>query len=274
MTDQVPTLSQRVADSFSRLRTAAKDLNSISDELGKSITEIDSALKKLNLGVSVWVRIREGNGLPNQSWYWREEVGYDKTNSSWGIFLRKADGDYSYDDEREEVWRFSDGPRALRIAALDFIPELIDKLSEEAAKTTTTIRSKLNDVQLVAAALSGSERSTLPIRPSKDLKNSSAMPTIEELQVTAVAALASHGHASASQMLSTARWLWESNDVRILVPGIGKKMLALTVNATAEKIIRDELKKYPWVGSFAVMPREALASKSDVDVSAIKKEGK
>ena len=61
-------LSERVASYYAQLTSAAKDLNSISDELGKSIAEIDMALKKLNLGVAVWVPIRKEDGpLPAQT---------------------------------------------------------------------------------------------------------------------------------------------------------------------------------------------------------------
>ena len=53
MTIDQSSLPQRVANYYSLLSEAAKDLNSISDELGKPIAEVDSALKKVNLGVAV-----------------------------------------------------------------------------------------------------------------------------------------------------------------------------------------------------------------------------
>jgi DNA polymerase-3 subunit gamma/tau len=42
--------------------------------------------------------------------------------------------------------------------------------------------------------------------------------------------------------------------LRIEVPGIGKKMLALTVNAAAEKIIRQELQKHGVNPRFVLVP--------------------
>jgi len=45
---------------------------------------------------------------------------------------------------------------------------------------------------------------------------------------------------------------WRS--LRIEVPGIGKKMLALTVNAAAEKIIRQELQRLGAPTRFLVVP--------------------
>ncbi len=47
-TEEIP-LSKRVSTYFSQLSAVAADLNSISDQLGKSITEIDTALKTLTL---------------------------------------------------------------------------------------------------------------------------------------------------------------------------------------------------------------------------------
>lgn len=58
-----------------------------------------------------------------------------------------------------------------------------------------------------------------------------------------VAALAGSGHSSAAQLLGAGTWSLDSSAVRVAVPGMGKKMLSLTVNAAAEKIIRTELLK-------------------------------
>ena len=48
----------------------------------------------------------------------------------------------------------------------------------------------------------------------------------------------------------------EGATVRIEVPGIGKKMLALTVNAAAEKIIRQELQRLGAPSRFLAVPGE------------------
>jgi integrase len=49
-----------VAAFYSDLKTVAADLNAVSDELGKSISEIDTVLKNLNLGIVVWVTLADG----------------------------------------------------------------------------------------------------------------------------------------------------------------------------------------------------------------------
>ncbi len=57
----------------------------------------------------------------------------------------------------------------------------------------------------------------------------------EAAQQALVSALAQQGHASASQLISTARFTLEATNLRIEVPGVGKKMLGLTVNARSRK---------------------------------------
>ena len=155
MPDQ-PTLAQRVFSSFAQLSTVAADLNAVSDDLGKSVADIDAALKKLNIGISVWVKVRtwDGDDSRGDLSFWSEDLGFAKINGKWGISLRRVDGDYNHpDDESVEEWLFGDAPRALRLQAIDKLPELIEKLNMEAGKTITAIQGKLPEVQTVAAAL-------------------------------------------------------------------------------------------------------------------------
>ena len=66
---------------------------------------------------------------------------------------------------------------------------------------------------------------------------------IEHLREAIVTALATAGHSSAAHLLGSGAWAFEGGCVRVTVPGMGKKMLTLTVNAAAEKIIRQELQR-------------------------------
>ena len=86
----------------------------------------------------------------------------------------------------------------------------------------------------------------------------------EPVRQAIVAALAQSGHASASTLLSTARFTLEATSLRIEVPGLGKKMLALTVNAAAEKIIKQELQRLGAPVRFMVIPGEGVAATSSV----------
>jgi DNA polymerase-3 subunit gamma/tau len=83
-----------------------------------------------------------------------------------------------------------------------------------------------------------------------------------------VQALAAAGHATASQLLSTGSWTLEGSNLRIEVPGMGKKMLALTVNAVAEKVIRQELQRLGAPSRFMVVPGEGRAGSSAAPLAA------
>jgi len=68
------------------------------------------------------------------------------------------------------------------------------------------------------------------------------------------------GHTSAAELLVTGAWTLDGSSIRIEIPGMGKKMLALTVNAAAEKIIRQELQRLCAPTRFLVVPGEGGAA--------------
>ena len=147
------SLSARVQTAFRQLSSAASELNATSDELGKSITELDAELKKINLGVAVWVQFRGGT-YDDPMEYWSEEIGYAKVGGKWGISLRKVEGHAQYpDQETGEMWLFNEAPRKLRLPAIEKIPELLTKMAEDASETAKAIRGKLAAAQEVAAAV-------------------------------------------------------------------------------------------------------------------------
>jgi len=67
--------------------------------------------------------------------------------------------------------------------------------------------------------------------------------SVESIRQDIVSALATAGHGSAAQLLGNGAWRLESTSLQVAVPGMGKKMLSLTVNAAAEKIVRQELQR-------------------------------
>jgi hypothetical protein len=146
------SLAERVQSSYLQLSAVASDLNTVSDELGKSIAEIDAALKKLSLGISVWVEITRWEG--DELDYYTQDIGYAKVGGKWGVALRTVSGNHNYPDRDDvEQWLFNDGPRKLRLAAIEKLPELLKKLSEEAVETTKKIKDRLAEAQEVAAAV-------------------------------------------------------------------------------------------------------------------------
>ena len=82
---------------------------------------------------------------------------------------------------------------------------------------------------------------------------------VESVREQVVSALSEAGHASAAQLLGNGAWRLETTAVQVSVPGIGKKMLVLTVNAAAEKVVRQELQRLGAPTRFVVAPGEGAA---------------
>ncbi|WP_313901017.1 DNA polymerase III subunit gamma/tau [Occallatibacter riparius] len=83
---------------------------------------------------------------------------------------------------------------------------------------------------------------------------------VDTLRQAVVQALAQGGHQSASTLLGAGAWTIDGANLRIEVAGMGKKMLSLTVNAAAEKIIRQELQRLSGPARFMVVPGEGPAA--------------
>lgn len=93
-----------------------------------------------------------------------------------------------------------------------------------------------------------------PAPAAADPAPASSAVDADTLRQAICAVLAQGGHASASQLLSTGQWIAEGASVRVEVPGIGKKMLGLAINAGAEKMIRQELQRLGAPTRFMAVP--------------------
>jgi DNA polymerase-3 subunit gamma/tau len=89
--------------------------------------------------------------------------------------------------------------------------------------------------------------------------SATSLPSIEAIRHAVGCALVEAGHVSAAQLLGAGTWAIDGGNLRIEVAGMGKKMLALTVNAAAEKIIRQELQRLGAPSRFMVVPGEGAA---------------
>ena len=146
-------ITERVENSFKQLTSAAQALSSASDELGKVIRQLDASLKKLALGITVWVELSRSS---DETQYWTSELGYAKIDGKWGIALREIIG-YHLDNEEDssEVWAFNDAPRTLRTEAVAKIPDLLDKMLHQTEETTKDLRSKIAQASELATVVSG-----------------------------------------------------------------------------------------------------------------------
>jgi hypothetical protein len=152
MTTKTDSLNSRISSSYKQLTQAATELNAVSDELGKFVTALDAALRRLNLGIATWLRLEsreDGSGN-----YTKRDLGYAKVGNKWGIALRTMSGNHNdVEDSNVEEWLFNDAPRALRIESVEKLPDLFENLVKEADAATKQIRTKTQRAQALAGAL-------------------------------------------------------------------------------------------------------------------------
>jgi hypothetical protein len=140
------------ASSLEQLSKSAVGLNKASDRLNQAINQLNESLKKLNLGISSWVSFYVYEEGPFSDVH---ELGYGKVNGKWGICIRKTFADQNRDEEGVETteWQFSEAPRDMRIEAIPHLRKVVDKLNEDAAKTTQVIDQKTSEAEALALAI-------------------------------------------------------------------------------------------------------------------------
>jgi hypothetical protein len=144
--------AERIVNSLKQLTASCNDLNSAAEELCDNIAPLNTALRKINPGVSAWHRIA-GNEDEN-GYYWRREIGYVQVGRTWGIALKKVQGSRDDNEHDEEVWLFHDAPRWMQIESVGKIPDLFDELIERTEDTTKKIKAKTIEAKNFAAAIS------------------------------------------------------------------------------------------------------------------------
>jgi hypothetical protein len=154
-------LTEKVQTSYRQLAVAATNLNVVSDALGTVVAELDSALKKLSLGIPCWVYVC---GKPSDGPFYNfYQVGYDKVGGKWAIALRRVWGnDQEPERDESEEWAFNDAPRWLRIDAIDKIPDLFVELTKQANETTNRLGSKLSKAKELATAITAVAKQGAP----------------------------------------------------------------------------------------------------------------
>jgi DNA polymerase-3 subunit gamma/tau len=114
-------------------------------------------------------------------------------------------------------------------------------------------------ITLTEGSLAKAPEAEVQAPAASDNAPSGDAPPVETLREAVGATLVKEGHASAARLLGSASWTIDGANLRIEVPGVGKKMLSLTVNAAADKIIRQELQRLGGPSRFMVVPGEGVA---------------
>ena len=154
MKENSAPLPERAQTAFRKLVVSAANLNSVSDELRQTITEIEAALRKLNVGLAAWVNISTSSGERGDSW--SRDLGYTRYGKDWYVALRTTYSDVTEDDDNEDQWPFNEAPRWMRVEAIGKLPELIEALAKQADDTAEKIKRKNAEAKQFTEAILGS----------------------------------------------------------------------------------------------------------------------
>jgi DNA polymerase-3 subunit gamma/tau len=113
----------------------------------------------------------------------------------------------------------------------------------------------------VEEPIAAPEAEAMPIK-SPEPAVSAGSADIAAMRTAVSTALTNAGHASAAQLLGSGEWTIDGSNLRIEVALMSKKMLALTVNAAAEKIVKQELQRLGGPARFLVVPGAGAGTSS------------
>jgi hypothetical protein len=155
----------KIQANFKILTEIASSLNKASDTLTRTVALLDESLRKLNIGLSVWVNFRNRSEEPN--YYDVEQIGYTKVGSVWGLALRHLWGNESFDDHNQEgPWLFNDASREMRLHSVDKLPEVVEALAKEALDITKKIDAKTEEVLGLAKAIAPVANAPKAVKPT------------------------------------------------------------------------------------------------------------
>lgn len=151
-------MADKIDTTLKELTAVSKSLNQASDELSRQISELESALRELNLGVSAFVpfskepieyKMDDGKVYVDHC---NQDVGYHRLNGKWGLIVSTW---YDSNDDPDTVKQtfLREAPREIRLVAMDKIPDLLKALSEEAQKVTQEATKKVAQIKDISTAL-------------------------------------------------------------------------------------------------------------------------
>ncbi|MGA3100293.1 MAG: DNA polymerase III subunit gamma/tau [Terracidiphilus sp.] len=161
--------------------------------------------------------------------------------------------------QEKSLW--TGGPVASRSAELKTEKAVEDSsVIHSSIRTSESMYRKATPFPVVASQPSGYASSATLTEGALAKAPETNGLAVEHVREVIVAALATAGHSSAAQLLGSGEWVLDGAAVRVAVPGMGKKMLSLTVNAAAEKLIRLELQRLGAPARFLVTGNSEAAA--------------
>jgi hypothetical protein len=191
----------RVKKSIQQFPEAASKLNAATDQLGKSVGQLDAVLKKFSLGVPTWVSFKLESD-ENLDYYYKEELGYAKIGGKWGVAIRTVEYNPGRRDNDIEQWLFNEAPRLLRVQAIEKIPELLQAMLEAAGVMSKQIAEKAEELDVLTAGIS-----EVIDRPSKSINLAGLSPvSAADPSIVAVAEYAKRTNEEVAAQIAAGRY--------------------------------------------------------------------
>jgi hypothetical protein len=148
--------------SLDKLSETAKTISAASRKLTDAVDQLNASLKKLNLGVTVWVQTWHGPDIPGAIEE-TECIGYARVKGKWGVCLSRTVENFAPDPEVTE-WHFAEAPRDMRLRAAAFLSKIVPALQEQADKTAIELEKRAGEAEKLAEAiLSAANKSKAPV---------------------------------------------------------------------------------------------------------------
>jgi hypothetical protein len=146
-------MEESMTINFSNLEKLSKKINEASDDLTKALTSINEKLNSLNLGIETWLEagwcLKTDYGQENEEGYHVETrwlLGYGKSpQGKWSLLVRAEDWLMPANEDLEGRFTGSTEypllscPRDLRVAAIQYIPQLVEQLEKKSEDFTQAV---------------------------------------------------------------------------------------------------------------------------------------
>lgn len=144
--------TKKTPSQIEALSDTAKNINKASRRLTEAIDQVNAALKKLNMGIPVWMPTWSGPDIPGQVQE-SEEIGYAKLKGKWGVCIRLS-VELGGPEPDVTEWHFEDAPRELRLRNIRYLHQLVVAMNEQGNKAANAIDKEAVEAEKLAGILS------------------------------------------------------------------------------------------------------------------------
>ncbi len=151
-------VTAKLESSLNQIASLSKTLNETSDQLSKSIAEVESALNRYALGIWAWIdeplaeeEVQGHTDSAADVFHQVQRLGYGKHRGTWGLLVASGIEEFWPDNVKTTFLR--EAPREIRLQAIAKFPQLLQDLAKRLAETTEEASKKALEAEGIAEAL-------------------------------------------------------------------------------------------------------------------------